>query len=37
MTTIRHVTDHLGHDRRFAIAGSRIERELGWRARVAFE
>jgi dTDP-glucose 4,6-dehydratase len=31
---IRHVTDRPGHDRRYAIDDSKIERELGWvRAR----
>ena len=28
---IRHVTDRLGHDLRYAIDASKIERELGWR------
>jgi len=28
---IRHVTDRPGHDRRYAIDASKIERELGWR------
>jgi dTDP-glucose 4,6-dehydratase len=27
---IRHVTDRPGHDRRYAIDSSKIERELGW-------
>ena len=27
---IRHVTDRLGHDRRYAIDHRKIERELGW-------
>lgn len=30
---LRHVTDRPGHDRRYAIDPSRIEREIGWRAR----
>ncbi len=34
---IRFVVDRPGHDRRYAIDGSRIERELGWRPRFAFE
>ena len=34
---IRHVTDRLGHDRRYAIDCTKIERELGWRPRVSFE
>lgn len=35
-TLIRHVTDRLGHDRRYAIDCSKIERELGWRPTVDF-
>lgn len=31
------VADRLGHDRRYAIDPSRIERELGWRPRHAWE
>jgi dTDP-glucose 4,6-dehydratase len=27
---VRHVTDRLGHDRRYAIDARKIERELGW-------
>ena len=34
---IRHVTDRLGHDRRYAIECARAEAELGWRPTVAFE
>jgi dTDP-glucose 4,6-dehydratase len=34
---IRYVADRLGHDRRYAIDCSKIERELGWRPAVAFE
>jgi dTDP-glucose 4,6-dehydratase len=34
---IRYVQDRPGHDRRYAIDCSRIERELGWRPGVAFE
>jgi dTDP-glucose 4,6-dehydratase len=34
---IRHVKDRPGHDRRYAIDCSKIERELGWRPQVAFE
>jgi dTDP-glucose 4,6-dehydratase len=34
---IRHVPDRPGHDRRYAIDGSRIERELGWRPAETFE
>ncbi|MBX9860799.1 MAG: dTDP-glucose 4,6-dehydratase [Sphingomonas sp.] len=33
---ITFVPDRAGHDRRYAIDPSRIERELGWRARVNF-
>lgn len=31
------VSDRPGHDRRYAIDASKIERELGWRAQVGFE
>lgn len=34
---IRFVADRPGHDRRYAIDSSKIERELGWRPRVTFE
>lgn len=34
---IRHVADRLGHDRRYAIDCTKIERELGWRPAVTFE
>ncbi len=34
---IRHVKDRPGHDRRYAIDCSKIERELGWRPTVSFE
>ncbi|MBM3637649.1 MAG: dTDP-glucose 4,6-dehydratase [Alphaproteobacteria bacterium] len=34
---IRFVTDRPGHDHRYAIDGSKIERELGWSPRVSFE
>jgi len=36
-STIRHVTDRPGHDRRYAVDAGRARRELGWRPRVAFE
>ena len=36
-TLIRHVKDRPGHDRRYAIDCSKIERELGWRPEVGFE
>lgn len=34
---ITHVTDRPGHDRRYAIDPSKIERELGWRPAETFE
>jgi dTDP-glucose 4,6-dehydratase len=34
---IRFVDDRPGHDRRYAIDASKIERELGWRAQENFE
>jgi len=34
---IEFVTDRPGHDRRYAIDASRIERELGWAPTVSFE
>jgi dTDP-D-glucose 4,6-dehydratase len=34
---IRSVADRLGHDRRYAIDCSKIERELGWRPTVPFD
>ena len=34
---ITHVKDRPGHDRRYAIDPSKIERELGWRAQETFE
>jgi dTDP-glucose 4,6-dehydratase len=34
---IRFVTDRPGHDRRYAIDFSKIEKELGWRPSVSFE
>lgn len=36
-TLIRHVTDRLGHDRRYAIDCGKIERELGWKPLISFE
>jgi dTDP-glucose 4,6-dehydratase len=33
---IRYVADRPGHDRRYAIDCSKIERELGWRPQIAF-
>ncbi|MBV6403823.1 MAG: dTDP-glucose 4,6-dehydratase [Flavobacteriales bacterium] len=34
---ITHVTDRAGHDLRYAIDASKIERELGWRPSITFE
>jgi len=34
---LRFVTDRPGHDRRYAIDFSKIERELGWKPSVSFE
>jgi dTDP-glucose 4,6-dehydratase len=34
---IQFVADRLGHDRRYAIDCSKIERELGWRPEIRFE
>jgi dTDP-glucose 4,6-dehydratase len=34
---ISFVTDRPGHDRRYAIDASKLERELGWAARESFE
>jgi dTDP-glucose 4,6-dehydratase len=34
---LRFVTDRPGHDRRYAMDFSKIERELGWRPSVSFE
>ena len=34
---IRFVTDRPGHDQRYAIDCSKIERELGWRQQESFE
>jgi dTDP-glucose 4,6-dehydratase len=36
-TLVRHVQDRPGHDRRYAIDCSKIERELVWRPRFPFE
>jgi dTDP-glucose 4,6-dehydratase len=36
ISLIKHVRDRLGHDRRYAIDCSKIERELGWRPQVTF-
>ncbi|MDG4868827.1 GDP-mannose 4,6-dehydratase, partial [Guyparkeria sp. 1SP6A2] len=34
---ITHVKDRPGHDRRYAIDASKIERELGWKPEETFE
>jgi dTDP-glucose 4,6-dehydratase len=34
---LTHVTDRLGHDRRYAVDCSKIERELGWQPEISFE
>jgi len=34
---IHHVEDRAGHDRRYAIDATKIEKELGWKADEAFE
>jgi dTDP-glucose 4,6-dehydratase len=34
---IRYVKDRPGHDRRYAIDCTKIERELGWRPETPFE
>jgi dTDP-glucose 4,6-dehydratase len=34
---VTYVTDRPGHDRRYAIDASKIERELGWKPRETFE
>jgi dTDP-glucose 4,6-dehydratase len=36
-TLIRYVKDRPGHDRRYAIDCSKIERELGWRPTISFD
>ena len=34
---IEHVTDRLGHDRRYAISNDKITSELGWKPSITFE
>lgn len=34
---ITHITDRLGHDLRYAIDSSKLERDLGWRATMPFD
>ena len=36
-TLIRHVEDRPGHDRRYALDVSKLERLLGWRPQIGFE
>jgi dTDP-glucose 4,6-dehydratase len=36
-TLIKYVKDRLGHDRRYAIDCSKIERDLGWKPAYSFE
>ena len=36
-TLMKYVKDRPGHDRRYAIDCSKIERKLGWRPAVRFE
>ena len=37
LSLITYVTDRPGHDRRYAIDASKIERELGWKPTETFE
>ena len=34
---LNYVTDRLGHDRRYAIDCSKMEKELGWQPTIAFD
>jgi dTDP-glucose 4,6-dehydratase len=34
---IKYVEDRLGHDRRYALDCSKIQRELGWQAEISFD
>ena len=36
-SSIEHVKDRLGHDRRYAISNDKIQSELGWSPSVKFE
>lgn len=36
-SSIEYVQDRLGHDRRYAIDSSKIQKELGWKPSVTFE
>jgi dTDP-glucose 4,6-dehydratase len=33
---IEHVTDRLGHDRRYSLDSSKIKNDLGWSAKITF-
>jgi dTDP-glucose 4,6-dehydratase len=35
--SIKYVADRLGHDKRYAIDASKIEKELGWKPKYTFE
>ena len=34
---VKHVEDRKGHDRRYAVDPSKLQRELGWRSKTPFE
>ncbi len=34
---ITYVTDRAGHDKRYAIDASKLEKELGWKPSITFE
>ena len=34
---MRHVEDRLGHDRRYAVDSTKLQRLTGWRPAVSFE
>jgi len=36
-SSIKYVEDRLGHDKRYAIDSSKIQKELGWKPKVNFE
>jgi dTDP-glucose 4,6-dehydratase len=36
LSLIEHVSDRLGHDRRYAINNSKIQSQLGWSPKIAF-
>ena len=37
MSLIKHVKDRKGHDRRYAIDSSKIQKKLGWKPIETFE